>query len=589
MKRVLLITLGWLLLANQRTTAQPTPVERNGALTVCGTQICNQYNQPIQLRGMSTHGIQWYGWSDCLTEASLDVLAYDWESDVLRISLYVQEGGYETDPVGFTQQVSRLIDEATERGMYALVDWHQLSPGDPNANLDNARRFFTDIVQRHRDQTNVIYDVCNEPNGPTTTWNRIKEYADRIIPVIRAIDEDALVLVGTHGWATFGGSGQGTLQDVINNPLSFDNVMYTFHFYANDHRERYLAILDEASDVLPVFVTEFGTQTASGGGDNDFAMTQQFIDLMERKKISWTNWNYSDDFRSGAVWEAGTCGRGTWTVDNLKPAGRWIRERIRVPEDDFPTGNPPNPNEQTPYAGSPWPVPGKIEAEDYDRGGAEVAYFDRTPSNEGNAYRNEPVDVEPCTDTGGGYNVGWMLTGEWLEYTLAVGMPGTYRLNVRVATIRDERRFHIEVDGQDVSGSLVVPNTGAWQNWQTVSTDVSLRGGEQIMRLVADSDDFNVNFVEWLSPTARNKGREGILSPLANPQVYPNPAIDQFSVRGLSNASATVEIMTSPGQPVRYVSDYTSGPISVSDLKPGLYGVKISAGTSVSTVRLLKQ
>lgn len=104
-----------------------TPVQRNGQLRVCGTKLCNQYGNPIQLRGMSTHGIQWY--YQCLTDASLDALAYNWGADILRISLYVQEGGYETDPVGYTAKVTNLINEATERGMYALVDWHQLGSG----------------------------------------------------------------------------------------------------------------------------------------------------------------------------------------------------------------------------------------------------------------------------------------------------------------------------------------------------------------------------------------------------------------------------------------------------------------------------
>jgi len=256
------------------TIAQSTPVQQNGQLKVCGTQLCNQYNKPIQLRGMSTHGIQWYGWGNCLTESSLNVLANDWEADILRISLYVQEGGYETDPVGFTNQVNRLINEATERGMYALVDWHQLSPGDPNANLENAQRFFTDIANEHKDKNNIIYDVCNEPNGSGVNWNKIKTYADQIIAVIRGIDTDAVVLVGTHGWATFGVSGEGNLQDVINNPLQFDNVMYTFHFYAKSHREAYLNTLDQASSQLPVFVTEFGSQEFTGDGSNDFVMTR---------------------------------------------------------------------------------------------------------------------------------------------------------------------------------------------------------------------------------------------------------------------------------------------------------------------------
>ena len=354
---LLLCLLGF----NSQTHAQ-TPVQKNGQLQVIGTKLCNQYGNPIQLRGMSTHGIQWYGWGSCLTAASLDALAYDWGADILRISLYVQEGGYETDPTGFTNQVNRLIEEATARGMYALVDWHQLTPGDPNANLARAKTFFSAIANTHKNKNNIIYDICNEPNSGAT-WAKIKTYADQMIPFIRAIDNDAVILVGTHGWSTMGLSGDGSLQDIFNNPLQQGNLMYTFHFYAKDHRTEYLNQLNTASDRLPVFVTEFGTQEASGDGANDFAMAQQYIDLMARKKISWTNWNYSDDFRSGAVWITGTCSNGPWTTARLKPAGAWIRERILSPADDFPGGNVCVPVSASANDGN---VPANVQDNDYN-------------------------------------------------------------------------------------------------------------------------------------------------------------------------------------------------------------------------------
>ncbi|MBP2833013.1 cellulase family glycosylhydrolase [Aquimarina sp. U1-2] len=486
---VTLLFLFFFVSNNTLVRAQNTPVAQNGQLKVCGTKLCNQYDQPIQLRGMSTHGIQWYGWGNCLTESSLDALAYDWDADILRISLYVQEGGYETDPVGYTNQVSRLIDEATERGMYALVDWHQLNPGDPNVNLENAKRFFTDIANLHKDKNNIIYDVCNEPNGVGVNWNRIKNYADQIIPVIQRIDNDAVVLVGTQGWATFGVSGEGSLQDVIDNPLRFDNVMYTFHVYAKSHRDAYLNTLDSASDLLPVFVTEFGSQEYTGDGPNDFVMTQQFIDLMRRKKISWTSWNYSDDFRSGAAWNTGTCASGFWTVDQLKEAGKWIRNKIKFPTDDFPGGD--DGTTQTPYSGNAIPIPGKIETEHYDLGGENIAFYDITGTNEGGSYRNDKVDIEPCSE--GGYNIGWIKSGEWLEYTVNVAESKTYTLESRVASISSGGKFHIEIEGQNVSGSINVPNTRGWQNWQTVSTSIPLTQGKQILRIVMDSDDFNLN------------------------------------------------------------------------------------------------
>ncbi|KZN40291.1 cellulase family glycosylhydrolase [Pseudoalteromonas luteoviolacea] len=316
----------WQYLGRCSDGTQITPVEKYGQLRVCGTGLCSEKNERIQLRGMSSHGLQWYGLGKCMTDVSLDVLAYDWQADIVRLSLYVQEGGYENDPAGFTAQMNTLIEMASQRGLYVLVDWHQLTPGDPNFNLDLAKQFFTDIVTSNKHRKNVIYDIANEPNK--VEWSQIRHYADQVIPVIRNIQPNALILLGTHGWSTFGASSGGSVQDVLNDPVKFDNIMYTFHFYAASHKDYYRSVLDQASDVLPVFVSEWGTQNYDGDGPNDFVSAQQYIDLMARKKISWTNWNYSDDFRSGAVFKRGACTSQNFSDSQLKEAGAWVKARI---------------------------------------------------------------------------------------------------------------------------------------------------------------------------------------------------------------------------------------------------------------------
>ena len=307
-------------------TASPGPAQVNGQLAVCGVKLCNADRAAVQLRGMSTHGLQWY--SQCVNDASLDALAGDWGADVMRISMYIQEGGYETDPQGFTNRVSSIIDEVTERGMYALVDWHMLTPGDPYHNLERAKTFFTEIGRRHNGNTNLLYEIANEPNG--VAWSRIKSYAEELIPVIRAVDPETPVIVGTRAWSSLGVSDGADESEVVANPVNAANIMYTFHFYAASHGDEYLNALSRAADRIPMFVTEFGTQEYTGDGPDDFGMAQRYLDLMAAKQISWTSWNYSDDFRSGAVFEQGTCPSGPFTTpERLKPAGEWIRDRIR--------------------------------------------------------------------------------------------------------------------------------------------------------------------------------------------------------------------------------------------------------------------
>ncbi len=305
--------------------ADGTPFEINGVLQVDGTFLINNSGDPIQLRGMSTHGLQWF--ETCINANSLDVLAYEWGADILRLAIYVQEEGYETDPEHFLGLVDRHVDELMDRGLYALVDWHILNPGNPMSNVELAREFFEHVSATHGDKGHVLYDICNEPSG--VSWSEIRSYAMEIIPIIRANDPDGIVIVGTPEW-----SARPDL--VVGNELPFDNVMYSMHFYAAGHGTEHRQIVrDAVGDGIPIFVTEFGTQETSGDGGNDFYSSDLWLDLLEENKISWTNWNYSDDERTGAVYEWETCFWHTYDDDHLKEAGVWIKDRISNPPDDF--------------------------------------------------------------------------------------------------------------------------------------------------------------------------------------------------------------------------------------------------------------
>ena len=325
-----------LLALNGSATAQEaapggSPVAINGKLRVCGTKLCNKNNQPVQLRGMSTHGLQWY--RNCINDESLDALATDWKADILRVSMYVQEDGYETDPDGFTRLVNSIVNRVTARGLYVIIDWHMLDPGDPFYNLQRAKTFFQSVARTHKAKTNVMYEVANEPNG--VSWGRIRNYHRQIIPVIRDQDPDAVILLGTRAWSSLGISDGLDEREVVRNPVDFPNIMYTFHFYAASHGPEYLSGLRRASALLPIFVTEFGTQNSAGEGRNNFLRSQQYLDLMAEKQIGWANWNYSDDGRSGAVFKSGTCPAGNFAgTSALKEAGQWIRARMRS-QDQF--------------------------------------------------------------------------------------------------------------------------------------------------------------------------------------------------------------------------------------------------------------
>jgi len=174
-------------------------------------------------------------------------------------------------------------------------------------------------------------------------------------------------------------------------------------------------------------------------------------------------------------------------------------QTIRVPAKDstFTATYAPGANLQNPYFATPTPIPGKIEIENFDLGGEGIAYHDNSTGNAGNQYRTtEDVDLENCSE--GGYNIGYVAAGEWLEYTIDVTTAAQYTLSVRVANPGAAKTMHVELDGQNISGNITVPATGGFQAWQTVSvTTPLLSKGVKVLRVSLDATDFNVNYLSF--------------------------------------------------------------------------------------------
>jgi len=148
----------------------------------------------------------------------------------------------------------------------------------------------------------------------------------------------------------------------------------------------------------------------------------------------------------------------------------------------------------TPYTGTPAAIPGVIAAANFDNGGEGVAYHDTTAGNLGGAYRSTDVDLERCAD--GGYDIGWILAGEWVNYTVNVASAGSYTVQLRVASPSGGGSLHLGFNtASNVWMAVAIPATGGWQNWTTVSVPVALGAGRQQMTLSFDSAGFNVGSI----------------------------------------------------------------------------------------------
>jgi GH18 family chitinase/aryl-phospho-beta-D-glucosidase BglC (GH1 family) len=160
---------------------------------------------------------------------------------------------------------------------------------------------------------------------------------------------------------------------------------------------------------------------------------------------------------------------------------------------------------ESPYGGTPIILPGQLQAENYDIGGEGIAYHDIDAVNQGGAYRTDGVDIEATTDIGGGYDVGYIATGEWLKYTVNITSTGKYNLGFRTAATSASGVIRMEVDGSDMTGPISLPNTSGWQNWSTTTiSNISLTAGQHVIRLYIVAGGFNLNFVNFSIPLVAN-------------------------------------------------------------------------------------
>lgn len=301
-----------------------TPVSQHGQLSVKNGQLVDKNGKGYQLRGMSTHGLTWF--PEFVNESAFKTLRDDWNTNVVRLAMYVDEWGngqcYMGNKGGSLELLEKGVDICIKLDMYVIIDWHVLNPGDPSKYTNEAKSFFETVSKRYAKYPNVIYEICNEPNGGASWSGNIKPYAEKIIPVIRKNAPNSVIIVGTPTWSQ-------EIDKPLSNPLNYKNVMYAFHFYAATHAGLRSNVENCVAQGLPVFVSEFGTCDASGGGANDFNETQKWLSYFDKQGISYCNWSICNKDETCSVLRPGTSANGNWSESNLTENGKWMRNWLK--------------------------------------------------------------------------------------------------------------------------------------------------------------------------------------------------------------------------------------------------------------------
>ena len=302
---------------------EDTPYGKHGALHVDGLQVKDKYNQPFTLRGASTHGMHWGDGETFLNKTAFQNLRDEWGVNMVRLVSYVTQGGYtQGSKDKLDKHIQEGVSDLTDLGMYAIIDWH-VHAENPNDKKSEAIQFFDTYSKMYKDQSNIIYEICNEPTG--TPWNQIRPYAVDVVNTIRANDPDAIIVVGTNTWSQ-------DVDEVATNGGKIDdpNVMYTIHFYSGSHgeslREKVRTALKAGT---PVFCTEFGVCDASGNGGFDLEEADRWIDFFEENGISYCCWSLSKKNESASMLSPECNKVNGFTNADLGATGAWLINTYR--------------------------------------------------------------------------------------------------------------------------------------------------------------------------------------------------------------------------------------------------------------------
>lgn len=283
------------------------------ALHIESGKIVDANGRTVQLTGMSSHGMLWY---PQYANANAMQTLKSRGANTFRIAAYSDDesGGYVQKKEETMQFVYLAAENAIATDMYAIVDWHVLRDGNPLANLGSAQEFFREISAHYGDCPNILYEICNEPNGETT-WDDICAYAEQVIPVIRSHAPNAVIIVGTPEYSY-------SVESVIDKPLDYDNVMYSFHFYAGQFDDYYNEVFNRCEKAnIPVFVTEWGINYGSDG-EPALSQAEQFVTVLNRRNISWTAWSLCNKDEVFSAIRPDCVKLSDWEEEDLTDAGK---------------------------------------------------------------------------------------------------------------------------------------------------------------------------------------------------------------------------------------------------------------------------
>lgn len=463
------------------------------------------------------------------------------------------------------------------------------------------------LAERYKDKQWIGgYDLINESNysfnqsGENTT--DLKSLYVRITDTIREVDSTHILFIEGNWFATD--------FNAITPPWN-SNMVYSFHKYWNSNNDLNAYLWLRNNYNVPLWLGE--------SGENSNTWYADCINLVQNiNKIGWAWWPMKKFNCNGLMTAtkppAYQILLDYWNNIGHKPDIAFARNALIQLAENFKIENCkinynviqammelPGITNTKPF--KQHSIPGTIFASDYDIGRNNYAYFDAKAEtlsfdnkggNEGGEYRNDGVDIESCKDTldiTNGYNVGWTESSEWMNYTFECSQAGYYIAELRIAG-QNGGTIVLKIDNNPVSSDIVIPSTGGWQNWQTVSVKgIEVPAGKHVLQVYIANGSVNLSYLKFKSVLDNIKNT--LLNSAEEIIVYPNPVKDILNLElPLSNYNKlNIEISDLLGRKaIFHTSEIISNKLilNVNDLIPGTYLLTITLRNKVLSKLFIK-
>ena len=456
----------------------------------------------------------------------------------------------------------KLISWCKSNEMYVILDLHAAPGGqgrdeaisdydtskpslwESQDNRDKTVALWQRLAERYADEPIVAgYDLLNETNWEMDNNIPLKELYLEITSAIREVDQKHIIFIEGNWFAN----------DFTNlTPPWDDNLVYSPHkYWSYNDRETIQWVLNIREEFgVPLYLGESGENSNVWFGDA--------IRLLEENKIGWAWWPMKKvESIAGPLSITKTTRYQNlldyWNGNGDKPSVSNATSTLMQLTEDLKIENctyqkdvidamfrQVYSDEAVPY--NIQDIPGVVYATDFDMGIYGVAYKDNevadyrvssgnfTAWNNGWSYRNDGVDIEKGSDVinYNGYNVGWLDKDEWMQYSVDVAESGLYNVEVRVAANEGNGAFHFAIGDAAISPVTDVPNTGGWQNWETITVrDIYLEKEDEKIIFYVDRSGFNLSSFKFIKKATNNQQSISYVSAATDSETTIRVAIDK--------------------------------------------------------------